>query len=103
VRLAGWMVVFHSVAVAAYTKRRTEEPIRSTLLETGVYVRYPVMAPDTCVGFWLAGFKLVVSVKGSVIFLYVAAETELHWVGHTSTTQQIAIGRSSRLSSLAIL
>jgi hypothetical protein len=59
------------------------------------------MTPNTCIGLRLAGFKLVVSVKGSVVLLYMAAETELQPVGYTSSTQQIAIGYSSRLPSLA--
>ncbi len=100
-RVAGWVVLCHLVAVAAHLKRLTAERIRSALFETGVNVRNSNMAPNTCVGLCLAGFKLVVSVKGSVVPLFVAAETELQPVGYTSPTQQIAIGHSRRLSSLA--
>jgi hypothetical protein len=59
------------------------------------------MAPDTCIGFCLVGFKLIMSVKSSVVLLFVAAETELQGMGYTSSTQQIAIGLTGRLSSLA--
>ena len=89
------------MAVSSYPKRLTSERIRSALFETGVHVRNSNMAPDTCIGLYLAGFKLVMSVKSSVVLLYVAAETELQGMGYTSSTQQIAIGHSSRLSSLA--
>jgi len=100
VRVAGWVVLCHYVAVVAYPKRLTAERIRNVLFETGVHVRNSNMAPNTCVGLCLAGFKLVVSVNGLVVLLFVAAETELQPVGYTSPTQQIAIGHSSRLSSL---
>jgi hypothetical protein len=96
------VVLFHCVAVAAYSKRLTAEYIRSIVFETGIYVRNSNMAPDTCVGFWLAGLKLVVNVKGTVVLLYVTAETKLQRVGHTSPTQQIAIGHSRRLSGHTI-
>lgn len=103
-RVAGRVVLCHSVAVAAHPKRLTAERIRSAFFETGVHIRNSTMAPNTCAGLYLAGFagfKLVVSVKGSVVPLFVAAETELQPVGYTSPTQQIAIGHSRRLSSLA--
>lgn len=100
-RVAGRVILCHSVAVAAHPKRLTAERIRSALFETGVHVRNSIMAPNTCVGLCLAGFKLIVSVKGPVVLLFVAAETELKGVGYTSSTQQIAIGHSIRLSSLA--
>ena len=100
-RVAGWVVLFHLVAVTAHLKRLTAERIRSALFETGIHVRNSNMAPNTCVGLCLAGFKLVVSVKGSVVLLFVAVETELQPVGYRGSAQQIAIGHSSRPSSLA--
>jgi hypothetical protein len=96
VRVAGWVVLCNYVAVAAYTKRLTAKRIRSTLFETRVHIRNFNMTPDTGVGLCLAGFKLVVSVKGSVVLLYVAAETKIQPVGYTISTQQIAIGHRIR-------
>ena len=100
-RVTGRMVLRHYVAVTTNPKRLTAERIRSAIFETGIHVRNFNMTPNTCIGLSLAGFKLVVSVKGSVVLLYVAAETELQPMGYTISTQQIAIGYSSRLPSLA--
>jgi hypothetical protein len=60
------------------------------------------MAPVTRIDLCLAGFKLVVSVKGLVVLLFVAAKTKRQGVRYRSPTQQIVAGHVSYPPGLTV-
>jgi hypothetical protein len=60
------------------------------------------MAPDAGIGLWFTRLKLVVDIKRTIVFPYMAAKTKLQRTGWIRSTQETPLGPNRRLAGSAL-